>query len=228
VPVTDVYATVAEYRTRVGRLDPGAGDDALIAADLLAISRYLDRKLGRFFTQDAAPVARTYTTAPARWGVQMPAGMSWDVAENPWRAAGLTRVLHIDDLVAVTEIVVDEGRDGSFVGDVPLTPNDYLLLPQNAPLGPEPRPYTAIELTPWGRLIAWPALVRVRVTGIWGWPAVPEPVRAATIELARLLRLETPRATTRVNETLDQVVSTSPQARAIVDDLVRQYARVRL
>src|SRR3990167_5079751 len=56
--VTDAYATAAEYRERTTKSD--ASDDDTILAQLKAVSRWLDRRLRRFFTQDAAVVARIY------------------------------------------------------------------------------------------------------------------------------------------------------------------------
>lgn len=224
--VTDAYVTTAQYRASINRSDAGA--DADILADLTAVSRYLDKRLGRHFTVDVANVARVFTPigsdrlrAPA--GAGMPLG--WAETENPWRAIGAQRVLHIDDLSAApASIKLDEDQDGAF--EVTLATTDYELLPRNAPLGSEARPYTAIELTPWGTRWSWLPGVRVQVTGRWGWPAVPPAIQRATIQITAILRLESPRATRQVTA-LGDTIATSTAANEIVQELVRHYASPR-
>lgn len=203
------------YRRVAGNLD--GGKDEQIAADLEAISRYLEKRLGRFFTKDAAAVARTFPV-PSRRG-RMAEG--WAEAENPWRASGATRVLRIDDLVSVTSIEIDGTRDGTFTTD--LVAADYELLPRNATKGPESWPYTSIELTTSGSQWAWTGGANVRITGVWGWPAVPEPIVRGCIELTRILRLESPRATNSFSD-FGVVASTNSQARTLIDELVAHYA----
>lgn len=217
--LSDAYATAATYRGIITKTDTST--DAAILDDLTAVSRYLERRLGRFFTKDAAPVARLYM--PKSTGV--PLRPDWAESENPWKYGGMSRALYIDDLVSVTSIVIDQGRDGSFVGDAALAATDYELLPRNAALEPEPEPYTTIELTAWGNQWAFPTGCRVQVNGIFGWPAVPKAVERATCWLTGILRLESPRATNRLNE-LDQIVGASPQAQSIVQELIRNYKRV--
>lgn len=215
--VTDAYATVVAYRGMTTKSD--SGDDAEILTNLTSVSRFLDRRLGRFFAKDAAALARVFPTPHARDAPRP----GWAEAENPWAAGSLSRTLLIDDLVSVTSIIVDEDRDGLFSDDA-LGALDYELIPRNAALGPEPSPYTAVELTPYGSVFSWTPNTRVQITGVWGWPSVPAAITDATIQLTAILRLESPRATQRVNE-LDQVVSTSGAAQRIVDDLVRQYRK---
>lgn len=132
------------------------------------------------------------------------------------------RVLHIDDLVSVTSIEIDESRNGSFV--TALDTGDYELLPRNATKGPEPRPYTSIELTRGGSQWAWPSGANVRITGVWGWPSVPEAIIRGCVELTRILRLESPRATQMFNADMGQMVGTNAMARSLIDDLIAYYA----
>lgn len=219
--VTDAYASALEYRSKVQKSD--AGDDADVEMDLKAVSRWLDRKLNRFFTQDSEDVARVfYPYNMPRYSRPFP---GWAEMENPWVWSGYSRWLYIDDLVSVTSIIPDTSWSGLFI-DPPLNlTTDVELWPQNAPFGPEPKPYTAIFIPVWTTTIAgFMSDQRVQVTGKWGWPAVPEAIRRATIELTAIWRLESPRATTRVNE-LDQVVGTSQTANTMVNELIRQYQR---
>jgi hypothetical protein len=219
--VIDAYATVENYRAVISKSD--AGEDAEILTDLTAISRYLDKKLSRFFTKDVAAVTRTYTPGPA--GVARP---GWAEAENPYAAGGLQRVLYIDDLVVLTSIKIDEDHDGSFADETALVASDYQLQPLNAAVGSEPRPYTGIELTEWGTKNAFTPGTQVEVSATWGWPAVPQAIERATIHFAAILRLESPRATRRIAEGFEGAIETSRNAQDIISELEKHYKRVRL
>lgn len=70
---------------------------------------------------------------------------------------------------------------------------DYVKLPRNAAVGPEPQPYRQVEGS-WG----WGA--ELDITAIWGWPAVPSAIKTATIELTRIWRIESPRASSSIQE----------------------------
>lgn len=99
---------------------------------------------------------------------------------------------------------------------------DYRLLPLNAIV--EGEPYRQIQATTWGSQYRWSAAYGIEITAFWGWPAVPDAIVTATIELTAILRLESPRATNRINE-LDQVVSTSRAAQNILGELLHVYNR---
>ena len=137
-------------------------------------------------------------------------------------------MLYIDDLVVLTSIKIDEDSDGSFADETALVAADYQLLPLNAAVGAEPRPYTAIELTEWGTKNAFAPGMRVEVVATFGWPTVPPPIERATIHLAAILRLESPRATRRIAEGLDGAIETSRKAQDIIGELERHYRKVRL
>lgn len=199
--INDAYATAAQYRAVIGKTDTASDSDIL--TDLKAISRYLEGKLGRFFTKDAADIARIYIVP--------------DCLPHLW----------IDDLSAApASIKIDLDGDGSFADEDALAAGDYELLPLNAALGPEPRPYTRIRLTEWGSYVQFAAGQRVQVLGKWGWPSVPDAVQRATIHLAAILRLETPRATKRINE-LEQTIEASAEAMNIVYKLIDNYWKPR-
>ncbi len=199
MPITDAYATVSLYRSVVGKTDTAQDGD--IQVDLNAISRYLDGKLGRFFNKDASAVERVYIPE----------------INTPF--------IRVDDLaVAPTAVKLDTGGDGQFA--TTLEASDYELLPLNADKGPEPRPWTRIQMTPWGNYGAFTAGVRVQVTAQYGWPYVPDAIQRATIQLTAILRLETPRATRRIAE-LGDVMEASPDAMSIIRQLTDRYKRVR-
>ena len=193
--ISAAYASPAEYRRVVGMTDAGLDTD--IASDLAAVSRYLDGEMRRFFTRDAAPVVRIFS--PAHDG----------------------KNLSINDMSDPPSLVrVDTAGNGTFATTLATT--HYILLPLNALLDPEPWPFTSIQLTELSPVGAFAVNQRVEITARWGWPAVPEAIRRATIHITAILRLETPRATKRVAE-LGDTVETSPQAQNIVRQLTNQY-----
>jgi hypothetical protein len=204
--LTDAYATAAEYRTITGT--SGTTDnnsDANILRDLKAVSRLIERRTGRFFNMDAAALARIFYA----------------------RESGPH--LYVDDIASLTNfaIKVDTDGDGSFADETAFAAADYELRPLTAPLGPEPRPWTEIYLPSWTTQSYWNISDRIEVTAIWGWPAVPDAIKDAAVQLTAILRLQSPRATNRVNE-MGDVLSTSRQARDIIDQLIGAYSRATI
>ena len=215
--VTDAYCSEPEYRA--AKKQESSADAMINAQYLSAASRYIDTKLDRKsgFNKDAADTFRIYEVRASGRVVE-----GWAESENPWKYGGLTRVLEVDDLVSVTSITMDDSRSGSF--STTLSTNDYELLPLNAAKGSEVRPYTQIGMTSWGAYTAWPNGARVKVTGIHGWPSVPESIKIATIEIAAILQLKSVYATDRINE-MNDVVNTSPMARALLMGLMTNYGK---
>lgn len=196
--VTDAYAAAAEYRAAADK--SSAGEDSEIDGDLTAVSRWLDKRFGMFWTKDASAVDRTFEAC-------YPSIL--DVPEG---------------IVSVVSIKIDEDSDGGFGDETAIAAGDYELLPRNAALGSEPQPYRQIGLTSWGAKQSFPAGALVRVNGVFGWPAVPGAIKRATIHLTAILRLETSRADAMVSD-LGQIVQKTPQARHIIDELARMYGR---
>lgn len=220
--VTDAYADAATYRAVIGKSD--TGDDTAIELDLLAISRYVDQLCGQFFTKDASQVARVYRTRAYYGSMLTSMPLGWAEAENPWRWGPYTRLLQVDNMAAApTSIVIDENDDGVF-DDTPLTSSDYELWPQNAAQGPETNPWTAIYIPPHSTRSGFAPGKQVQITTQWGWPAVPGAVVRATCHLTGILRLESPRATSQVNE-IGTVLGVSKAGQSIIADLLKQYRR---
>ena len=217
--ITDAYCSEPEYRA--AKKQESSADALINAQYLSAASRYIDFKLDRKsgFNKDATG-SETFRVYEVRAG--SPSRSDWAESENPWKYGGMKRVIDVDDLVSVTSITVDENRTGTF--STTLSTNDYELLPLNAAKGAEVKPYTQIGMTSWGAYTAWGNGWRVKVTGVHGWPAVPEAIKVATIEIAAILQLKSPYATGRI-EDYDQVVGTSPQARAILMGLMTNYGK---
>ena len=201
MPVTDAYATAATYRTILGKTD--TAQDAAILDDLMAISRYEDWKLERFFTKDAAVVARIYLPT-----VYTDSLVVDDIAST----AGLT-------------IKVDTNRDGSFTGETAFGASDYQLWPLNADKGSEPHPWTRIVIPPWSTKGNFQPGYQVEVTSIGGWPAIPKAMERATCHLAGILRLESPRSTERTPEGIEGAFAMSEKARTIISRIAEAYAR---
>jgi hypothetical protein len=176
----------------------GTSDDAdpgVINRALLQGARLIDRHCGRFFSQDALAVARTYR---AQGGGSLRSGYStqyyggtigWAESENPYLYGSYSRILTIDDLaVAPTEVILDESGNGSFVGETALAVTDYELWPTTAQYGPEPKPWQQLYIPQTSNCGGFRAGMLVRITARWGWPAVPEPIVRANCELAATLR----------------------------------------
>lgn len=138
-----------------------------------------------------------------------------------------TRVLRVDDIGSTSGLVIkiDDDNDGSVADETALTSSDYQLRPLNAASMVQPESYNQIHLPAWSSRGSWPRGVLVSVTAVWGWPAVPEQIVSATIELTRLLRVEGPRATNRLDEGgVPLFLSRDAQARNIINQLVLPFA----
>ncbi len=89
----------------------------------------------------------------------------------------------IDDCVSLTAVATD---DGSRTYPTAWALTDCDLLPENAGAR---EPFTVIAVSPRGRYV-FPLIRKgLRLTGAWGWPAVPGPVReACLIQSARVFK----------------------------------------
>lgn len=197
--VTDAFETAANYRAVIDKTD--TGEDAEILTDLTAIARFMERELrgeGRHFTKDAGNVARTF------------------------KPEGNFPELWVDDFVSVSTLKIDDNFDGT--AETVVVAADYVLKPRNAAVGAEPRAFTSIEMTNTGTRLYFYANTVVEVTGVWGWPSIPEAIKRASIHLTAILRLETPRAQATVSE-IGQLMQMSPKAMGIIDRLGEVYRR---
>lgn len=193
--ISDLYATVAEYRASIRKND--SADDPTLAAHLNACSRVFERETGQFFTKDAAAVVRLFRPKYSDMLFLDYEGNCPGIAST----AGL-------------EIKVDTDGDASFADETAWASTDYELLPRQAALGPEAKPYDRIKTLTSGSNSFIPGGL-VQVTAIFGWPSVPAAVKADVIELCGIWRGENPRATGRMNE-LDEVLASSPMAMSLV------------
>ena len=77
----------------------------------------------------------------------------------------------IDDLVSMTLL---EGQYGT--SWTTLSASFYYTAPRNAATRVPAQPYTVIKANPFYDL---PEVIRI--TGVWGWPDIPQPIRDATL-----------------------------------------------
>lgn len=198
--ITDAYATAAEYRTTFGVTNTSGVDaDAVILADITSVSRYLDRRLGRFFTKDASVVARRY----------QPSGRP---------------TLNVHDIASLTGLIVKVDDDSNGIATTTLTiTTDFEVAPLDADKGPEPAPWTELYLPPRSSRTRWDSLTEV--TAIFGYPSVPGAIQRAALELTAILRIQSPRATNQIPEGAEQALDASAEAQKIVSQLSGVYAK---
>jgi hypothetical protein len=159
MPITNGYCTLSDVKgaLRIDALD--TGDDALIENAITSASRRIDGYCGRFFY-------KTGSTAVTMF----PVNEILCVFEN--------------DLATDTAtIAIDTVGNGTYSTTLVLN-TDYILEPTNAAL--QGRPYRQALMVggqsfPLQTIYAFPT---VKVTGLWGWNAVPSDVQQACVLLA--------------------------------------------
>lgn len=155
------YATLSELRRFVGVDD--SWDDPSLSLALLVGKQRCDDITGRTF--DAATVAAARTLhAEDGYRLRLPAG--WDIQS----ASGLI-------------IRTDDNDDGTYETTWTIG-TDFELEAGIGPSGQSGWPTTALTAvgSRW-----WPtgtARRAVQITALWGWPAVPDAVKQATLLLA--------------------------------------------
>jgi len=150
-PAPAIYASIADLKLASGEIAESTRDGLLQIA-LAAASRSVDKYCGRRFYADKTATAREYRTVRA---------VTCDADGE---------ALFIDDLSSTTSLVVEVGNDGQTWTAV----TDYSTEPDNALV--QNWPITGLRR----RLSYWTA-ARVRVTGLWGWPSIPDEVSQATL-----------------------------------------------
>ena len=207
--LTAAYATAAEYRARCD--STVSTDDATILEDLTAVSRFFEVRTKRFFTKDSAPVTRSF-------------------AGNGRRKLWLPV-----DIASATGLVVKADLDGDYDFDdsiETLTLNRHFWLgPRDAAKGPEAWPFQYLQVRPApdnGALDVWPDQEEaVQVTAIYGWPAVPGAIKAATIGITRQLREMLSSGPTLTLENISAGIQMSPRMSFLLRDIERMYGRGR-
>lgn len=163
--ITNGYASLAEVKAALRIAD--SLDDSLLETAIESASRLVDGYAGRNFYSAGSAVR--YFTPEDRI------------------------VCEIDDLISLTSLEVSADLDGTF--DQTWTATDYQLEPLNGKVdGLTGWPATRIRAV--GAYIFGTNIgeASVKVTGTWGWSAVPVAVKQATvIQASRIFkRLDSP------------------------------------
>ena len=145
------YVTTAELKAFVRISD--TVDDAFLALAVEAASRAVDRHTNRQFGQVAAPEERHYTA-------------HWDRRRCRW-------VVLIDDLMSVSGFAASTDS-----GSITVTLG-VDLKPINAPA--TGWPWTTLVVDPASPILPTAAEDGVAITAVWGWDAVPDTVKQATL-----------------------------------------------
>lgn len=186
--ITNGYCTLAELKAALRISD--STDDVLLENTIEAASRRIDGYCGRYFYQQNA-VLKVF-------------------------ARNELVVFLRDDLVSVTTLAADTSGDQTFV--TTFTANtDFALEPYNAAL--LGIPYNRITAVG-GKtfpIFTIPPIPGVKITGVFGYPSVPDDVREACVLLAA-------RGFARYNSALGVVgfADMAVQVRAVDPD-VRDY-----
>lgn len=158
-PLTNTYCELEEVKSTLN-LSGQSFADLDLANAIASASRGIDSACGRRFWPDTdATQVRYYTP------------------DSSYR-------LMIDDLVTLTSVLVDQDGDGTFE-ETWTNGTDFVLQPVNNPSEYPARPYESLVKRKLGRYYL-PCGVEhsVKVTGKFGWAAVPPDIKTATTILA--------------------------------------------
>lgn len=164
--ITNGYCTLNELKAALRITD--SVDDVLLENAVEAASRRIDNECSRRFYADANVSARVY-------------------------ASDRHDMVFVDDISTATGLVVkiDDDADGTFETTLALNV-DYQLEPLNNLA--QGRPALLLRALDTMFPIAATKRALVEVTAAWGWPAVPDAIREATVLLAlrQFKRLDSP------------------------------------
>jgi hypothetical protein len=151
--VTDTYITIAELKGALSITSTDTTEDLALTSVLTSAAGAVTAYCDRYFGQ-----VGTIGTPVARI---YPTDGSHAL---------------IDDLVSFTEVELDGSGDGdsyTTIGTAAVVP-----MPLNAATQDPARPYTSIKAKSY---TSFPEGSYVRLTGVWGWPAVPSAIKDATL-----------------------------------------------
>lgn len=200
------YASRTELRQRIdvsGTQTWDAAFDTIHDQILDAVSRMIDGYCGQFFYQTASG-ARVFT---AEW----------------------PDVLVVPPLVSISTNGLKTDETGTGTYNRTWATTDYLLWPDNASLEETARPYYEIRVdqrTP-SQGLAFPLGQRgVQVTGVWGWLAVPDPIReVCLLEAQRMVQQAAAPAAIVASQELGQFI-VEPQLHPTSKLMLRAFRRM--
>jgi hypothetical protein len=164
--ITNGYCTLTEVKAALRITDNI--DDTLLENAVEAASRRIDGECSRRFYIDATTSARTY-------------------------AANRSTFVFVDDIATTTGLVVkvDDTLSGTYSTTLTVG-TDYQNEPLNAAAQNEP--ITLLRALNMGFPVDGNGRALIQVTAKWGWPAIPDAIREATVLLAarQFKRLDSP------------------------------------
>jgi len=153
----DPYASLADLKARLNIPAADTDHDAELEDKLKGASREVEAFCGRQFNNAGSASPRLY------------------YPESPW-------LVEVDDFHTTTSLTVKTGVDGSF--DTTWSAADYELEPLNGIVeGQTGWPYWQIKAVG-GRTFPCGRRATVEITAVWGWAAVPDPIKDATLIIA--------------------------------------------
>lgn len=159
--ITNGYATLAQVKSALGITDNI--DDTLIELATESASRAIDQYCARVFYKTSTAESRYY------------------VARDSY-------VCEIDDLVSLTSIFT-ASDDSQTSYNIEWTTEDYQLEPLNGLRDSQPFPYTQIRAIGNYTFPLLEGEATVKVTGVFGFNAVPTAITQATvIQAARIFK----------------------------------------
>jgi hypothetical protein len=148
------YATLAEFKEAAGILSSDTVSDTALQDVLNTSAKMVDRYC------DTA-IGFGQTSSQTRY----------------YQASKVTQCL-IDPLVSISQLATDNGWDGTF--STVWSATDYIFYPRNAAADSMPYYWMDANLATGAQM--FPLIPNgVKVTGVFGWPAVPAAVKQATI-----------------------------------------------
>lgn len=165
------YVTVANLRAYMG--DPsGTADAGPLASAVTAASRRIDSLCLRSFGVDGSPTVKYFApTCPYELDFRDCDGQTWDLST----AAGLI-------------VQTDTGYDGTYATTLTNGTHFFLNPINQSQFGVPGWPYTSLQLlSQASATLPMPATgykPTVKITGTWGWAAVPADVTQACYVLA--------------------------------------------
>lgn len=163
--MTNPYASLVEVKAALRITD--SIDDSLLEMAIESASRLLDAYTSRSFYSSGTAVARYYA------------------ATNDY-------LTEIDDAVSISQVATDFSADGTY--DTVWDATDYEILPLNGRVDGLAVPYNGLRAIGDYTFPLWNGEGLVKVTGVWGWSAVPIAIKQACIfQSSRIFkRLDSP------------------------------------
>jgi len=158
------YASLAEVKSALRITD--TIDDSLLEMAIESASRLLDSYTARSF-YNAGTASRYYA------------------ATNDY-------LTDLDDAISISEVATDFSADGTY--DTIWQASDYEVLPLNGRVDGLSVPYNAVRAIGDYTFPIYNGEGLVKVTGVWGWSAIPIAIKQATIiQASRIFkRLDSP------------------------------------